>query len=281
MVYNRDNQSGRIRENRNKRVNDMTFQIGFTAEHPTKPPRKSVVQVYFEACNRELAYYNDRFDLQCGDLVYVDGKLEGLRGQVTDVNYSFKIKISDYKRVIAVVDTEVHGKLWIAGSHLVSFERETLPVQQVKTWFIAPASEEEEFVSGSDDTTFFDLETLNRFSIDPVIAERGVDYYRRHKVQYLCLDGGKGYAIVQGREAYEVEFSYTQGQIRDLTCTCFCSYHCKHEFAVMLQLREILRWADRQAEQYGMKHSGYFAAIEQQTLFQIAINGRTNGCLTL
>lgn len=157
--------------------------------------------------------------------MYVDGKLEGLRGQVTDVNYSFKIKISDYKRVIAVVDTEVHGKLWI--------------------------------------------------------AERGVDYYRRHKVQYLCLDGGKGYAIVQGREAYEVEFSYTQGQIRDLTCTCFCSYHCKHEFAVMLQLREILRWADRQAEQYGMKHSGYFAAIEQQTLFQIAINGRTNGCLTL
>ena len=29
----------------------------------------------------------------------------GLRGRVTAVNYSFKIKLSDYKRVVAVADT--------------------------------------------------------------------------------------------------------------------------------------------------------------------------------
>ena len=39
--------------------------------------------------------YNDLFDLHPGDLVYVDGKLEGHRGRVTDVNYNFKIKVSD------------------------------------------------------------------------------------------------------------------------------------------------------------------------------------------
>ena len=97
----------------------MAFRIGFAAEQPeSKPvkvtytvpqeptaPRKSVVQVYFADSNRKLAYYNDQFDLHCGDFVYVDGKLEGLRGRVVEVNYNFKIKISEYKRVIAVIDT--------------------------------------------------------------------------------------------------------------------------------------------------------------------------------
>ena len=59
-------------------------------------PKKSVVQVYFPSRGMNLAYYNDSFDLKVGDLVYVDGKLEGHRGQVTEVNYSFKIKLSDY-----------------------------------------------------------------------------------------------------------------------------------------------------------------------------------------
>ena len=52
-----------------------------------------------------LSYYNDLFDLHRGDLVFVVGKLEGLRGIVVDVSYNFKIKLSDYKRVIAVADT--------------------------------------------------------------------------------------------------------------------------------------------------------------------------------
>ena len=30
--------------------------------------------------DRALAYYNDRFDLHVGDIVFVDGRLEGLRG---------------------------------------------------------------------------------------------------------------------------------------------------------------------------------------------------------
>ena len=65
-------------------------------------PKKSVVQVYFPHRGMGWAYYNDSFDLNVGDFVYVEGKLEGYRGQVTEVNYSFKIKLSDYKKVIAV-----------------------------------------------------------------------------------------------------------------------------------------------------------------------------------
>ena len=68
----------------------MTLKIGFTETHSeNKPqtaedraprqtaPKKSVVQVFFAARNRTLAYYNDQFDLHPGDIVFVDGKLEG------------------------------------------------------------------------------------------------------------------------------------------------------------------------------------------------------------
>ena len=84
-------------------------------------PRKSIVQVYFEERNVTLAYYNDRFDLKRGDLVYVEGKLSGVRGRIVDVSYNFKIKLSDYMRVIAVADTHVKGEFNIAGSHFVTF----------------------------------------------------------------------------------------------------------------------------------------------------------------
>ena len=59
-------------------------------------PVKSVVRVHFPARNMTLSYYNDLFDLKVGDIVFVEGKLEGLRGRVVDVTYNFKIKLSDY-----------------------------------------------------------------------------------------------------------------------------------------------------------------------------------------
>ena len=72
------------------------------------------------------------------------------------------------------------------------------------------------------------------------IAERGHNYYTENRVRYISLDGSKGYAIVEGSTAYEVEFEYRDGTISGLICSCFCSCSCKHEFAAMLQLKEAL-----------------------------------------
>ena len=83
-----------------------------------------------------LKYYNDSFDLKVGDFVYVEGKLEGYRGQVTEVNYSFKIKLSDYKKVIAVIDTNVKGDFYLAGSHVVSFDRNAIPFSKNAEYFL-------------------------------------------------------------------------------------------------------------------------------------------------
>ena len=136
----------------------MTGKIGFIKDNyetkitedrqgtvkPEITARKSVVQVYFPDRDRSYAYYNNKFDLKCGDIVFVEGKLEGLRGRVTDVNYNFKIKLSDYKRVISVVDTNVKGEFYMAGSHLVTFDTNSLPRNKVVSWFKAPIKEEDE-----------------------------------------------------------------------------------------------------------------------------------------
>ena len=272
----------------------MAFKIGFaaadtpekkpaeaayTAQQAQAAPRKSVVQVYFAGRNMTLDYYNDRFDLHRGDIVYVDGKLEGMRGRVTEVHYNFKIKVSDYKRVIAVVDTTVHGQFFMAGSHFVTFDREALLSSKVATWFKAPAKEDDEFVSSSDDTTFR-LDDLSDMKVSTAIAERGHNYYIENKVRYICIDGTKGYAIVEGSEAYEVEFEYRNGEIGGLICSCFCSYNCKHEFAAMLQLRETLELIEKY---YGDEYerTGYFAAVNKGTLFAFAIDGKETGSFTL
>ena len=268
------------------------MKIGFTVEDKTEQkiiertyaainmpmqPRKSVVQVYFSGRNMTLAYYNDQFDLHVGDMVYVEGKLEGLRGRVTEVNYNFKIKISDYKRVIALVDTSVSGQFFMAGSHFVSFDRMALPKEKVITWFKAPAKEDDEFVSGSDGATF-ELSDLSGMHVSNSVAERGHEYYMESKVRYISIDDGKGYAIVEGSETYEVEFEYHKGEISGLVCSCFCSYNCKHEFAAMLQLRETLGLIEEHYEEE-YERTGYFAAVSKPILFAYAIDAKETGSI--
>lgn len=234
--------------------------------------RKSVVRVYFPVRNMTLSYYNDMFDLQKGDIVYVDGKLEGLQGRIVDVTYSFKIKLSDYKRVIAVVDTSVKGQLYFAGSHIISFDPEALPFEKVKTWFSAPA-EDEEYVIGESGESF-PLDDLGEMKISHEIADRGNEYYMENKVCYISVDGTQGKAIVTGRENYIVEFTYDNGEISNLVCSCFCSYSCKHEFAVMLQLRECLEII---YEEYNDEYSDYFAAISKGVFINTIFNNKQTG----
>ena len=242
-----------------------------------KVPRKSVVQVYFPDRNYTLAYYNDLFDLDEGDKVYVDGKLAGQLGIVVEVNYNFKINLSRYKRVIALVDTTVHGEFFLTPKYVMTFTPHTLAPSQIVRWYKAPPTEEDAFVSGSDDSSF-PLDHMEDMDIRPAIRGRGYDYYHGNHVKYLCLDGTKGYAIVQGTEAYEVEFQYVDGHISDLTCTCFCSYHCKHEYATLLMLRDILAEIERSYED-AFKKFGYVACLNKQTFVSVAIMEQNTGRL--
>lgn len=124
----------------------------------------------------------------------------------------------------------------------------------------------------------FSLDDLSGMHIGSEIAERGHDYYLQNKVRYLCIDGTRGRAIVEGTKAYVVEFTYEDGQIRNLVCDCFCSYTCKHEFAAMLQLKETLQAIK---ENYPDQIVEYFAAVSKAAFFNYAVDGKKTGSLVL
>ncbi|MGI6196079.1 MAG: SWIM zinc finger family protein [Eubacteriales bacterium] len=239
-------------------------------------PKKSVVSVYFPERHTTLSYYNDRFDLHKGDLVYVDGALEGLRGLVTAVSYTFKIKLSQYKKVVAVVDRNAAGTYYFAGSHLLTFDREALPFERVRTWFQAPVPEEEYAVG--EGSGAFPLDAFEQMGFSYEIAERGKNYYAENRVCYLSVDGTQGKAIVSGHEYYTVEFTYKNSEISDLVCSCFCNYPCKHAFACILQLKECLGIL---AENYADKADDYFAAISKGAWLEMVFNGQQTGKIRL
>lgn len=269
----------------------MSFKIGFTAENENnekntllkeendKVPRKStivkksVVDVFFRDRGLTCSYYNDAFDLKCGDIVYVDGKLEGLQGRVVNVCYTFKIKLSNYKRVIGVADTNVMGKFNLAGSHFITTDNNALNYEKIITWFKAPTLEEE-FVYSSDDETF-NLNVLSGITIDEKTADKGHEYYVENRVEYIELNNGKGRAIVKGTKPYEIEFNYNNGDISGLVCDCYCTGVCKHEFAAMLQLKETL---DLIEEEYPtLNPNTYLAAVNKATFFDVVISAKRNG----
>ena len=267
----------------------MKFPIGFAFNDESKKvemeplvqqatvPVKSLAQVYFPERNQTLTYFNDQFDLKRGDFVFVDGKLEGIRGIVREVNKNFKIKVADYKKVISVADTNVSGQLHMAGSHFISFDTSVLPYEKIRSWFLPPMKAEDEYETGNDDTAFT-LDKLSNMKVSQVIFERGRDYYIGNHVVYLSVDAGHGRAIVEGERAYEVEFDFADGEIRNLICSCPCGYTCKHEVASMLQLKDTLEKIEKN---YVELYKDYFAIIEKHTLFQFAIQFKQTGRFVL
>ena len=194
------------------------------------------------------------------------------------VNYTFKIKLSDYKRVIGVADTNVSGKLFMAGSHFIAIDRSVIPFEKIITWFKAPDNENEEYVSSSGDEVF-NLNDLTGMNIKNEIAERGHEYYMENRVVYIELNHGKGRAIVMGSKAYDVEFFYKDEDITGLVCNCYCTGACKHEFAAILQLRDIL--AIVKNEYPFIDHNDYLAAVSKTSFFEFVIDGNTKGTFTM
>ena len=267
----------------------MKFPIGFAFNDEAKKvemeslaqqvtvPVKSLVQVYFPDRNQTLTYFNDQFDLNRGNLVFVDGKLEGIRGVVREVSKNFKIKVADYKKVIGVADTKVSGQMHMAGSHLVSFDTAGLPYEKIRTWYLPPVKPEDEYETGNDDTVIV-LDKLGDMKVSQAVWERGREYYVDNHVRYICVDAGHGKAIVEGEHAYEVEFDFADGEIHNLICSCPCGYTCKHEVATMMQLKETLELIEKH---YADLHHGCFAAIVKSDLFRFVIDSRETGSFTL
>jgi hypothetical protein len=111
-------------------------------------PVKSLVRIRFETFDRELTYFNDLFDLKEGDRVFVSGKLAGKVGYITSVTTKFRIRLSDYERVIAVAQTPVHGSYVPVMDKMLSYDSVALSPEEFRTWFLPP---EEEIKDGDDE----------------------------------------------------------------------------------------------------------------------------------
>ena len=273
----------------------MAFKIGFNTEYDEKEevtvedinqvektkimPRCSLVQVRFPNKDKTLAYYNDKYDLHLGDRVFVEGKLEGILGVVVSVNYNFKIKSSDYKKIIGLIDREVKGEFFIMPSHFITFDPSAIPVCKVSGWYLPPKNEEEEILTGSDDSGFF-IDSLDEMDVKNDVRERGYEYYFEDRVIYLSINSERGYALVKGTRIYEVEFTYINNEIRNIVCSCFCSYNCKHEVATMLLLRELL---ENMEEEYLKEYeeTSYLAALNKVEFFTFAVDGKCSGGFVL
>lgn len=233
----------------------------------------SVVQVYFPEQSRGYPYYNDQFELVPGDVVFVEGKLEGIRGRVTSVSYNFKINLADYKRVIAKVNIALRGEFHLLDTYIVTFDSGAAPFERMLTFFRAPNPEDVQWVRGNDGR-MFPLDTLQGLEIPVNARKKGYDYYLDENVVYLCVDHGQGRAIVEGSRPYVIEFTYRNGQIGNMNCECFCTGICKHQYATILQLQETVKALKQ------FPSCDYFAAMTKN-LFNTILSEPKQGSIRL
>jgi len=215
----------------------------------TDPPGKSLVQVRFPKVSRSYAYYNDRFDLHVGDPVFVSGKLAGVRGTVESVNYKFKINLADYERVIAQPEVKFSGTYTPVMDKLVSCDAAAVSPDVFRSWVKAPACDDEEspeYVMGEGYS--FELDDLfeGNEDVDRDVLRRAIDCCNEGRVQYISIRDGIGTAFVEGTEWYEINFRYEDGFVFDLYCECPYPGLCKHNLAVLITLKELIKKVEKE-----------------------------------
>lgn len=237
---------------------------------------KSLVKVCFEHHPMALAYYNDRFDLREGDVVYVSGKLAGNPGVVVSVSRKFRIHTSDYERVLSLLDLTIHGSFTRVGDKMVSFDQIAVTPEQFGSWVTPPedprkkkdeTEDEDEVISGEGYA--IDINHMEACQeIASAIAERGVHYCKEGRVRYLCVQNGEGTAFVEGNKWYQVDFRFREGMMTDIYCDCPYTGLCKHEVAVALTLQMLF-------SQSRFEKTEDFVALDRQTFWQLASRSET------
>ena len=243
-----------------------------------KMAQKSLVKVWFPERHISLTYYNDQFDLEVGDTVFVEGHYAGYQGRVVEVSTTFKIKKSEYKKVIAVADTEISGEVLFLEKIMFAEDRTVIPFEKVRTWFLPPVAEDEEeyeFHFGEEEE--ISLHELEKMKIDPIIRERGEDYFEDEKIAYVELRGTYLRAIVLGSKPYEVTARFCDGKVSEILCNCPYPGTCKHEYALLLFLKEAKKALE---EEYCENlDSLYLAIMPKSTFFEYTVWNKKRGCL--
>ena len=249
-----------------------TVKEPVVAAHPQKTPVKSLVKVRFRESARTLTYYNDRFDLVCGDVVYVSGTMAGQYGVVIEVVTKFRIHTADYERVLKCLDLTILG----TGTYVQTADKmvcclgAAISPERFEDWITPPIEQKKE----KDDTDPDEIVSGDGYSIElsqisncedlrQVILERGAGYYEEGRVKYIALYNGTGTAFVKGTKWYRVDFHYENGIITDLFCDCPYSGLCKHEVAVAMELKMLFK------ENPTLEKKEFFVAIDHAVFWRL------------
>ncbi len=247
-------------------INPETTEIATvkTYTQVIEEPKLSVVTVRFED-GREYPYLNDKFNLNIGDKVFVDGKLKGRLGIVIAVTTKFKVSLIYYKYVIAKADFNFHGSFKPVANFVVSRDNEIIPFEQLETWIppIDPDEEEEKFVCGDGYViNLEDIESAEGFNYD--IADNAVELLTEGCIKFISVVNGVGRALIKNRRVNIVDFKLEGNNMTDIYCGCISPDLCKHILAVAIGTKKII-----DTLKIGEKES--FTAIETN-LFSTATN---------
>lgn len=249
-----------------------------TTPAETDAIRPSLVEIRFSGVHKPYSYYNDKFYLKPGDRVFVEGKLEGQQGIVMRVSYNFKIKLSDYKRVVSKAELDIYGDFFPVQGRVYAFNPETLPYEKVMTWF-KPVTENKEIAVFTDES-HFNLDTFEGLEADKDSVAKGHELYMEDAVAYIELKGKQGRAIVEGSRYYELEFQYENGEISSFFCECYNMGVCRHQVAMLFELRDALKVIEEKLfTEY--ERSGYFASICKHIFLDFVIASKNDGKIIL
>lgn len=235
------------------------------AEPVTHSPVPSLVSVSFTDVAKDYTYYNDRFDLSVGDMVYVSGKLAGRMGIVASVNTKFKIRLSDYQRVIAAPCIRFRGTYCQVLDKMVACDG-GVDADTFRSWVIPPVPEGEEapeVVMGEGYCLPLD-DFARDDDADEHVMRRALDCCQEGRVRYLSVCGGVGTAFVEGKYWYEVNFRFSGGMVSELYCDCPYPGLCKHALAVLMTLRVMLDRLDTED----------FIAVDRSFFLKTVVAGR-------
>ncbi len=222
----------------------------------TQAPVRSLVSVRFIGDGRAFTYYNDKFDLEVGNHVFVSGKLAGKLGVVESVTTKFKIHLEDYQKVIAKAGSAIHGTYESIVNMMVSFDENVMTPEEFRTWILPPAHwEDDESEEKKEDEIIFgdgyelilsELES-NEDVISPVL-DRAIDYCREGNVAYVAVRDGIGTAFIEGTTWYEVNFRLDGDTMTEMYCDCPYPGLCKHLLAVALTVRALVKFGNLDPE---------------------------------
>lgn len=241
------------------------------AEAQEEKPVRSIVKVFFPSKNRAYSYYNDKFDLKCDDAVFVSGKLFGVRGFVTNVNYHFRINTADYKKVIARPETAIKGSFFNVNGKMVSFDTNMTP-DKFGASIISPPDPDEEPKDGEiiyGEGWSVELADFEEYDyVDADALDDAIDLCKGGKVTYIALQDGEGRAYIEEDNGWRtVDFEFDGTTVSGIYCDCLYPEPCicAHQAAMLITLRMILN-SER------LKGRSSFAAIDKNYLLINAIN---------